>query len=243
MKTISAILLGIHLLASPAPDKGLPTAVEVASQSKGQWESLFDGNNPSKHWTSVKGGAFPSHGWKAVKGELRLIPGQKAGDIMSKKVYGDFILEIEYKLAKNSNSGVKYLVSPLHTKDGKVEWNGPEYQMIDDENHEAVKGRISPKTETGAAYLLYAPNKNKQLHPYGQWNKARIVVQGKHVEHWLNGKKILSYERGTEEFRALVAGTKFEMYTSRYGEAESGHILLTDHQDASSFRNIRIKRL
>lgn len=243
MKIISAILLGLHLAASPNIEIPKVSSSVKMWQSKGQWETLFDGKDASKHWTSVKGGGFPTQGWKVEDGVLKLVPGQKGGDIISKKVYSDFILEMEFKLDKNTNSGVKYLVSPLQTKAGKVELNGPEYQMIDDFNHESVKGGISPKTETGSAYLLYAPNKNKVLKPHGQWNKARIVVKGNLVEHWLNGKKILSYERGTDEFRALVAGTKFEMYSSRYGEAISGHIMLTDHQDASSFRNIRIKRI
>ena len=207
------------------------------------WEILFDGKNPARDWTSVKGEGFPKDGWRAINGQLYLLPGQKGGDIMTKRTYGDFILEIEFKLEKNTNTGIKYFVSPLQTKQGTVEMNGPEFQMIDDNNHESVKGGISPKTETGSVYLLYAPNENKIFKPFGQWNKAKIVAKGNHVEHWLNGVMIVSYERGSAEFRELVAQTKFEMYTSPYGEAVTGRILLTDHHDGAIFRNIRIKRL
>ena len=208
-----------------------------------EWELLFDGKNPANHWTSLKGKGFPENGWKAMNGELQLLPGQNGGDIMSKRTYEDFILEIEFKLDKNANTGIKYFVSPLQTKQGTVEWNGPEFQMIDDNNHESVKGGISPKTETGSVYLLYAPNESKVFKPFGQWNKAKIVAKGNIVEHWLNDVMIVRYERGSTAFRALVAKTKFDMYTSQYGEAVTGHILLTDHQDGAAFRNIRIKRL
>lgn len=216
---------------------------ESLGQAQAGWESLFNGSDPGKHWVSVAGGTLPNAAWKVDQGTLRHEQGQRGGDLISKHVYKDFILELEFKLDKNANSGIKYFVAPLHTKSGKVELNGPEFQMIDDVNHESVKGGISPKTETGSVYLLYAPNDKKVFYGHGKWNKAKVVVRGKQVEHWLNGVKIVSYERGTSSFRALVAGTKFEMYQSGYGEAEYGHILLTDHQDGASFRNIRIKRL
>lgn len=241
MKTFSILLCWVYFSTLSTFQL---TSGNVEQLSTNQsWEMLFDGQDPTKDWISVNGHGFPDHGWKAINGELRLLAGKKGGDIMTKRTYGDFIFEIEFKLEKNANTGIKYFVSPLQTNDGKVQMNGPEFQMIDDQNHESVKGGISPKTETGSLYLLYAPAENKIFKPFGQWNQARIVAKGKRIEHWLNGRKILTYERGSAEFRERVAKTKFAMYTSRYGEAATGHILITDHQDGASFRHIKIKKL
>src|SRR5699024_7529493 len=115
-----------------------------------------------------------------------------------------------------------------------------EYQLIDDFRHEAVKDGKSPETSTGSLYLLYAPE-GKVLNQPGEWNHVRIVSQGKKAEHWLNGKKVVTYERGSEEFRELVSQTKFDEYQN-YGEAPSGHILLQDHYDKAYFKNIKIRR-
>ena len=208
-----------------------------------EWKSLFDGEDASRHWTSVTGSGFPKAGWRVYGNELQLLPGRKGGDIITKQVFSNFELELEFKLDKNTNTGVKYLVSPLHTKEGKVEMNGLEYQMIDDEHHESVKNGISPKTETASAYLLYAPIRTKVMYGYGRWNKAKIKVQDTKISHWLNGELVLEFERGTPAFRQLVSETKSAQYSSRYGEAEYGHIMLTDHHDGASFRNIRIREL
>ena len=115
-------------------------------------------------------------------------------------------------------------------------------QIIDDYNNSAVKNNKHPEGSTASLYLVYAP-KNKRLLPAGQWNNAKIIVKGVHVEHWLNGVKVVSYERGSKDFRSRMATTKFKDYDN-YGELSSGHIMLTDHDgDKCYFRNIRIKRL
>src|SRR5690606_27618700 len=120
--------------------------------------------------------------------------------------------------------------SALKNVEGKTELNGPEFQLIDDYKHESVKNNKSPETSTGSLYLLYAPE-GKELNGPGEWNHVKIVAKGKHVTHWLNGKKIVSYERGSAEFKRLVANTKFNQYQTPYGEAAAGHILLQDHND------------
>src|SRR5690606_18654408 len=112
-----------------------------------------------------------------------------------------------YKLADSANTGIKYFVSELKNAKGRIELNGPEFQLIDDYKHKTVKDGKSPETSTGSLYLLYAP-KGKALNKPGRWNQAKIVAIGKTVEHWINGKKVLSYERGSEEFRKLISQTK-----------------------------------
>ncbi|HLT86088.1 MAG TPA: sialate O-acetylesterase [Sphingobacterium sp.] len=205
------------------------------------WELLFDGRDPNIRWRSISSDRFPKKGWIVEAGTLVLLPGRKGKDIITREQFTDFELVIDYKLADSANTGIKYFVSELKTVEGKTALNGPEFQLIDDSKHETVRDGKSPETSTGSLYLLYAP-KNKVLHEPGKWNQAKIVAKGKSVEHWLNGRKVLSYERGSKEFKKLVGQTKFREYKS-YGEASSGYILLQDHHDKAYFRNIKIRRL
>ena len=205
------------------------------------WELLFDGKDPNLRWKSISGDEFPKEGWKVENGALVLLPGRKGRDIITREQFSDFELKLDYKLADSANTGIKYFVSELKNKKGATVLNGPEYQLIDDFKHEAVKDGKSPETSTGSLYLLYAPE-GKVLNQPGEWNRVKIVSRGKTVEHWLNGKMIVTYERGSEEFRELVSQTKFKE-EKNYGEAPSGHILLQDHHDKAYFKNIKIRRL
>lgn len=216
------------------------TALQLTDQEKSEgWELLFDGENLD-HWRSVKNDSFPSHAWVIEDGSLVL--NGKGGDIITKEKYGDFELAWEFNLTEGANSGIKYFVDSIsHGETGKTALNGPEYQIIDDLNHDAIKDDPNGLSSTGSAYLLYAPE-NKTLHPAGEWNEARIIAKGGQVEHWLNGKKVLGYQKGSEEFGRKVAETKFKDYPE-YGLASEGHILITDHQDRVFFRNIRIRTL
>jgi len=206
------------------------------------WELLFDGKDPNIRWTSIRGDKFPSAGWIIENEALVLLPGRKGGDVITREQFSDFELVLDYKLADSANTGLKYFVSEIKNAKGRIELNGPEFQLIDDYKHESVKDNKSPETSTGSLYLLYAP-KDKVLNKPGEWNQAKIVSKGKNVEHWINGKKVLSYERGSEEFRKLVSNTKFKEYQTPYGEATWGYLLLQDHKDKAYFRNIKIKRL
>jgi hypothetical protein len=206
------------------------------------WEYLFDGQNTSK-WKSVNVDSFPSKGWAIEQGAL-VLASSDGGDIITREKFDSFELVFDFKLTDSANSGIKYFVGNMNNKDkeGKTIFNGPEYQIIDDHSHPAVtddkKGQL---TSTGALYLLYAPE-NKTLKPAGQWNAARIVANGKNVEHWLNGLKLLSYERGSVDFRDKITATKFKNQEN-YGELESGHIMITDHNDKVYFKNIKVRRL
>ncbi|GEM_PF-922198 len=207
----------------------------------GAWEPLFDGDDPGIYWRLKDEDRFPDDRWE-VKGDVLMsLPGRKTGDIMTRETFSDFDLVFEFKLTDSANTGVKYFVAPLLDKKGRTTLNGPEYQLIDDINHPSVQGGKSPKTTTGALYLMYAPQKNVFL-PSGQWNTGRIIAFGNHVEHWLNGVKVLAYERGSEDFRQRVADTKFKEYETPYGEAAEGHILLQYHNDKAFFRKIKIRK-
>jgi hypothetical protein len=220
------------------PVDALPVA---AQKEKSQdWEILFDGKNTDK-WRSKNSETFPSDGWIIKDGSLFLNK-KGAGDIITREKFNNFELDLEFNLTYGANSGVKYFVGELkNSKTGDVVINGPEYQIIDDYNHPEVKNHQHDIAATASCYLLYTP-KNVHLHPAGQWNHIRIIAKGKHVEHWLNGVKVLSYERGSADFLKRKAETKFKDYDN-YGELASGYILLTDHSDKVYFRNIKIKRL
>lgn len=219
------------------------TTVTATMQSgKDGWEPLFNGADPNTRWRSLSGDRFPEQGWLVDGNELVLLPGREGKDVITREQFSDFELELEYKLTDSANTGIKYFVSELTDGKGKTTLNGPEFQLIDDYKHESVKNGKSPETSTGSLYLLYAP-KGKSLNKPGEWNRVKIISRGKTVEHWLNGKMILRYERGSDDFRKHVANTKFNEYKEPYGEAEAGHILLQDHHDGARFKNIRIRRL
>ena len=206
------------------------------------WEMLFDGNEVSK-WRGINSNDFPSASWAIIDHELRTIPGKTFADIITKEKYSDFELELEFNLSELANTGIKYFVQ-LGVKPGssKITGIGPEYQLIDDFNHPEFKGsNTHPESSTAAMYLLYPPV-DKVMLPLGKWNTAKIIAKGKHVEHWLNGKKVVSYERGSADFKALVAKRKFKDIPN-FGEDAEGYILLQSMGDKASFRNIRIRKL
>ena len=209
----------------------------ITSDYSDDWEILFDGNDLSK-WRGKLIEDAPKDGWKVENGTLYL--DGKGGDIMTKDKYSDFELVFDFKLTKGANSGVKYFVGAIkNEKTGKNTVNGPEYQIVDDYNHEGAK--TNPLISSASAYLLYAP-KAKKLNPEGEWNTGKIIAKGKKVEHWLNGVKVVSYKRGSRDFLKRKDESKFKD-DLKYGEIEEGHILLTDHNDRFYFRDIKIKRI
>lgn len=219
-----------------------PAQSTAAIDSMDGWESLLAGNHPNVRWRSIKSDRFPDEGWQIEDGVLSVSPGRKGGDIITRERFSDFELELDFMLTDSANTGIKYFVAPLKNAEGKTVLNGPEYQLIDDYKHESVIGNRSPETSTGSLYLLYAPE-DKILHKAGEWNRLKIMAKGNYVAHWLNGQRILSYDRKSDIFRQRVSQTKFNEYQTGYGEAESGHILIQDHGDRAFFRNIRIRQL
>ena len=216
---------------------------ETSADEDTEWAELFNGSN-TDHWRGFHMGDFPQAGWDIESGELRN-DGSGAGGLITREQYANFILEWEWRLFdEGGNSGVKYFVKERPDREGKDAY-GLEYQMLDDDGHNWMKeGKMKPNDyrTAGALYEFFPPSAEKKLNTLGQFNTSKLVVDGDHVEHWLNGIKVVEYERGGEEFLAMKAKSKFRD-RPEFGLHKEGHILLQDHSSRVGFRNIRIKIL
>ena len=207
------------------------------------WKLLFDGKTTTG-WRNAYKDNFPEKGWEVRDGELIVVAAsgaesQNGGDIVTMDEYSDFDLKLEVKITKGANSGVKYFVTEKE-KNNPGSAIGLEYQVLDDKNHPDAKlGNYKGSRTFASLYDLIAAQ-NKRLNPVGEWNNIRIVSKGNHVEHWLNGFKVLEYERGSDEYRKLVSGSKYKNFPN-FGEAPGGRILLQDHGDEVHYRSIKIK--
>jgi len=214
-------------------------------EKKDGYKFLFDGKT-TNGWRGAKLDGFPKHGWVVKNGELTVLESgggesEAGGDIVTIKKYGDFELHLDFKLTPGANSGIKYFVDPELNK-GKGSSIGLEYQLLDDQRHpDARQGNHEGSRALTCLYdLIEADNYSKHPNPIGQWNHAVVISKGNHVEHWLNGRKVLEYDRKTPQFRKLVQESKYKTWPG-FGEWEKGHILLQDHGNTVSFRNIKIK--
>lgn len=213
---------------------------------KSGWKLLFNGEN-SKGWRGAYKEGFPDKGWQIQDGVITVQSSEghesaNGGDIVTVDQFHAFDLSFDFKLTPGANSGVKYFVTLKENNEGSA--IGLEYQVLDDKLHPDAKlGRGGDRT-LASLYDLIAANKPERfIRPIGQWNTGRIVVYpNNHVEHFLNGVKVLEYERGSEAFRSLVAVSKFKVWPN-FGEAPEGHILLQDHGNEVSYRSIKIRVL
>jgi hypothetical protein len=212
-------------------------------ERKNGWKLLFDGKSTAG-WRGAYKEQFPEKGWEVKDGELCVQPSDGAestngGDIVTIDEYSNFELIADFKITKGANSGIKYYVTEKENNKGSA--IGLEFQILDDKNHPDAKlGRDGNRTISSLYDLITA--KRKRVNPLGEWNTARIVSKNNHVEHWLNGMKVLEYERGSKEFRELVALSKYKDWPN-FGEAPKGHILLQDHGNKVNFRSIKIREL
>lgn len=218
----------------------------TTNEAKLGWKMLWDGKT-TNGWRGAKLDAFPEKGWVIENGELIVLASGGAessagGDIVTTELYGDFELQVDFKITKGANSGIKYYVDTDINK-GSGSSIGLEYQILDDENHPDAKlGSHEGSRTIASLYDLIKADSNKPVNPVGQWNSAYIMSKNNHVEYWLNGAKVLEYERKSPEFRKLVSESKYAQWPN-FGEAEKGHILLQDHGNRVSFRNFKIKSL
>jgi hypothetical protein len=222
-----------------------PSPNTLTEQEKsGGWKLLFDGKTTAG-WRGAHRSTFPDSGWMIANGELVVLPAtggeaKNGGDIVTMDEYGDFDLQLEFQLTEGANSGIKYFVTEKEKPNGSA--IGLEYQILDDERHPDAKLGNHDGSRTVASLYDLIKAENKTVNPMGEWNAARIVSKGRYVEHWLNGVKVLAYERGSEDFRNLVAESKYKIWEI-FGEAPQGHILLQDHGNRVAFRNIKIRIL
>jgi hypothetical protein len=214
------------------------------------WELLFDGKTLNG-WRGLGRDTVETNHWNVKNGEIhkvdsRLVPplpnGEKinGGDLMTIDTFDNFELSFEWKIKEAGNSGIKYNVSEELTNGwgSKHSALGFEYQILDD-GHEMYK-ELKPHQFTGALYEMYAPQ-NVQLKPVGEYNSSRILLNGNHGEHWLNGIKVVEYEFATAEFDSLFQLSKFIKYPG-FEKKRKGHIVITNHTDESWYRNIKIRR-
>jgi hypothetical protein len=228
-----AVILTVGLTACNSAKS--PSTTKDEPKDDG-WISLFDGKTLNG-WHSFNSDSVT--GWIVSDGCLTGLGegSDLSGDIVTNGQYKDFELSLEWKIAKGGNSGIMFHV----VEDGKHKTTyetGPEYQLIDDEGY---AGHLEEWQKTAANYAMHLPE-NKVLKPVGEFNTTRIVVKGPHVEHWLNGKKVLEYEMWTDDWNKRVQEGKWKDYPD-YGKAKTGHIALQDHGSKIWFRNIKLKEL
>ena len=208
---------------------------KAQTKTKNGWLSLFDGKTLNG-WRNAQHDTLPDKGWYVQNSELIFDPAKGHGsDIITARSFKNFDLSIQFKISEGGNSGIKYFLLPNTSL-------GCEYQVIDDTRHADAKLGINGNRKTGALYDIMPADPGKPYKPAGDWSTARIVVKGNHAEHWLNGVKILEYERGSEAFKQAIAKSKFNT-TKGFAEAASSPILLQAHGDKVSYRNIKIKEL
>ena len=206
------------------------------------WKLLFDGKT-TNGWRAIYKDRFPAKGWEIENGNLTCLgtdveESERGGAIITVDKYANFELSLEFKMKEGANSGIKYFVDEsLRSSPGHG--LGLEYQILDDDNYPYETPGL-PRTCASLYDLVHAHNKT--LRPIGEFNRAGIVVKGNHIEHWLNGQKVLEIEKGSEEYKALVAKSKYKDIEG-WGEFPEGHILLQDEGPRISFRNIKIRKL
>lgn len=247
--------------AARSPDNELSQ-----EEKRDGWELLWDGKTTAG-WTGVKSRCrtFPEHGWRIADGTLSVIPRRKlgadgrleemtddearrggGGDIVTVRTFSNFVFKVDFKSTPGANSGIKYCYDIEKDIGPDGVGTSTEFQILDD----AIPGQydnLPMDHKTGSLYALVGVDSSKIVRPAGEWNTAMIIVKGRKAEHWLNGVKLLEYERGSDEFRKRVAQSKYATWGDQpgkhWGELGGGHILLQDHSCQISFKNIKVKEL
>jgi hypothetical protein len=223
----------------------IPNSLSAFEKNNG-WKLLFDGKT-TNGWTGAYKNTFPDKGWEIKDGNLRVLSSEgkeaaNGGDIVTKEKFSAFDLSFDFKLTPGANSGLKYFVTLSENNKGSA--IGLEYQLLDDSLHPDAKQGINGNRTLASLYdLIKAQKTSRFIRQPGGWNTGRIVVYpNNHVEHYLNGVKVLEYERGSQSYRDLVAISKYKVWKN-FGEPKEGSILLQDHGNEVSFRSIKIRRL
>ena len=213
-------------------------------EKKKGWKLLWDGKT-TNGWRGAKLEEFPENGWQIEDGVLSVLSSGGAesnagGDIVTTEQFGDFELTVDFKLTPGANSGIKYYVDTNINK-GAGSSIGLEYQILDDALHPDAKlGNHDGSRTVSSLYDLIQADVNKPINPIGEWNTAHIISKNNHVEHWLNDVKVLEYERKSDDYLKLVSESKYAKWPN-FGELDKGEILLQDHGDLVSFKNVKIR--
>ena len=219
-----------------ADEPPAPNTLTAAEREAG-WQLLFDGETTAG-WRGYNADSFPAQGWEVRDGSLVVVAGGGGGDIVTNDEFSNFELSLEFKVTPGANSGIFF---GAIDQPEKPMWNSaPEYQILDDAAYLGGEEDLATHL-TADNYDLHSASQ-AAVKPVGEWNVAKIVVHRPHVEHWLNGVKMVEYELGSPEWEALVAASKFGAYPE-YGRATSGHIGLQDHGNEVWFRNVKIRRM
>jgi hypothetical protein len=228
----AAMVTGAAGFKAKALATGTTSGDAALATGAGPWRDLFDGVHTDA-WRGWVSGVLPK-GWRVVDGTLA-----KDGpveELLTRETFGNFELELEWKIGKEGNSGVFYRATREYEH---IYWSAPEYQLLDDANAPDGKSQL---TATGSDYGLY-PSPKGVVKPFGEWNTTRIVVSGNHVEHWLNGQKVVVSDLGSADWKAKVAASKFAAYPN-YGLAKRGFIgIQGDHPGSIALRHIRVREL
>ncbi len=227
-RLLLASALPLLVLACASSSPGPATGAAPA----GDWQPLLGGNSLDQ-WRGYRSDTLPA-GWSLANGVLTKTGSSE--DLVTRRSYGDFEITFDWKLAPGGNAGFFYRGTEEYDH---IYWSAPEYQLLDDAGHPDGKSRL---TAAGADYALY-PSPAGIVHPGGQWNSSRIIVRGAHVEHWMNGKKLLQYELWSPDWKARVAKSKFAAYPG-YGMAHRGLLgIQGDHDGKLELRNIKVREL
>jgi hypothetical protein len=231
LSTLALAIIATSLHAQQLKQQGHLNTLTAAEEKAG-WKLLFDGTT-TNGWRGYKQDAVPS-AWHVENGTLMKKTG--TGDLLTADKYANFDLQLDWRLEPKGNAGIFYRGTEEYDH---IYWSGPEYQLLDDKGHADGKTRL---TSAGADYAVY-PSPKGYLHAPGAWNHTRILVNGNHVEHWLNGHRVVTYELGSADWQKRVAASKFKDFPN-YGRASSGYIgIQGDHDGALALRNIKIRVL
>jgi hypothetical protein len=238
-RSVGCTALALLFLAQLGTAEDKPLNKLSPEEEKAGFKLLFDGKT-TDGWRGYKMKEMPS-GWKVIDGVLTRVTGGAGGkgagggdDIITNDQYGDFELRLEWRVAKGVNSGILYRA----IEDAATSWHvAPEMQVLDNEGwHDKNKMH-----QAGALYDLYAPSRNSARDP-GEWNEVKLVAKGNHVEHWLNGDKVVEYELDSDDWKERVAKSKFRDH-EKFAKAKKGHIVLQDHSGKIEYRNVRLREI
>jgi hypothetical protein len=243
--TIALLVLSsiaLFPMSTSAQDMDAHNTITPEERADG-WELLFDGET-TEGWRGYNDEAFPESGWTTNDGVLTIqgsdgdVSGS-GGDIVTTDTYDDFVLKLEWKISEGGNSGIFYRA--IEQDDQPIYWSAPEMQILDNINHPDANRGENGNRKAGSLYDLI-PAEPQTFSGHGEWQQVMIVAEGNHIEHWLNGEKVLEYDLWTQDWYRMIRDSKFQGHPE-FGDAHKGYIGLQDHGTTAHFRNIKIKEL